>query len=46
VTEGALAVFVALGGWATGIVPSIADGALIAMVVTSLASLVPRTLRP
>lgn len=45
VMEGALAVFLALGGWATGTVPSVGDGALIAMVVTSLASLVPRTLR-
>ena len=46
VIEGALAVFLALGGWASGVVPSMADGALIAMVVTSLASLVPRALRP
>lgn len=46
VVEGALAVFLALGGWATGVAPSVADGALIAMVVTSLASLVPRAIRP
>jgi len=46
VTEGALAVLLALGGWVTGVVPSVADGAVIAMVVTSLASLIPRALRP
>jgi hypothetical protein len=46
VVEGALAVLLALGGWATGVAPSVADGALIAMVVTSLASLVPRAIRP
>jgi hypothetical protein len=45
-TEGALAVTLALAGWATGAVPSAGDGALIAMVVASLASLVPRALRP
>jgi len=44
-TEGALAVLLALGGWATGLVPDVGDGALIAIVVTSLASLVPRGLR-
>jgi hypothetical protein len=44
VVEGALAVVAATAGWATGAVPDVGDGALIAMVVASLAALAPRML--
>jgi hypothetical protein len=43
--EGAVAIAAATAGWATGAVPSVGDGALIAMVVASLAALAPRVLR-
>jgi hypothetical protein len=43
--EGALAVAAATAGWASGAVPSVGDGALIAMVVASLAALGSRVLR-
>ena len=45
VVEGAVAVAAATAGWASGAVPSVGDGALIAMVVASLAALGSRVLR-
>jgi hypothetical protein len=42
--EGALAIAASTAGWATGVVPSVGDGALTAMVVASLAALAPRVL--